>query len=72
MTTFNTQLLDGTAAAAGDSTGVLWLERRQMLIDQNTYAELWPALTPFLSGLMQSAQTRSDLTDPIFKMWSRN
>lgn len=55
----------GTTAGVG---GVLFTDRRQFYIQPNTYAELWTAITPFLSSVMMRGETRTGLADPLFKM----
>lgn len=63
--TFDGDQIPGVAA---EGAGILYTDRRQFYIEPNTYKELWTSVTPFLSGLMERGQTRSDLMDPMFKM----
>jgi hypothetical protein len=49
--------------------GVLFTDRRQFYIEPGTYSELWPAVTPFLSTVMQRGGFKGNLPDPMFKMF---
>ena len=55
-----------TTTAVG---GVLFTDRRQFYVDQGTYSELWAAVTPFLTTVMQRGGVKSGLADPMFKMF---
>lgn len=52
----------------GGASGVLFTDRRKFYLNENTFAELVPSATPFLSVAEQRMQTKSGLTDPLFKM----
>lgn len=57
---------DGTSSGVG---GVLFTERRKFNLDENSYSELWPSATPFLTGLLNGATQYSNLSDPMYKMF---
>jgi hypothetical protein len=50
------------------ATGVLYDERRDFYISPNVTKELWTDVAPFTTTLA-NIETRSDLKDPIFKMF---
>ena len=57
-----------------DSTGILgnlFVDRRQFYVDPFRYSELFPSTTPFISAMVSKAQVRTNLPDPIFKMFQR-
>ena len=51
-----------------EASGVLYDERRDFYISPNVTKELWTDVAPFLTTL-SNIETRSDLKDPIFKMF---
>jgi hypothetical protein len=55
-----------TSTALG---GVLFTDRRQFYVDPGTYSELWAAVTPFLTTIMQRGGVKTGLSDPMFKMF---
>jgi len=53
--------------AGNDTNNVLFTDRRDFYITPNTFAELWPSHTPFLTNILQKeARTPAD---PVFKMF---
>jgi hypothetical protein len=58
-----------------DSTGILgnlFTDRRQFYVDPFRYSELFQAITPFISAMVDKAQVRTNLPDPIFKMFQHS
>jgi len=52
----------------GGATSKLWLDRRKFYLTPQEYAELWPNVTPF-STLLQNTRKKSNLPDPLFKLF---
>lgn len=50
------------------NTGILYTDRRNFYLDENIVKELWTDPAPFLT-MVANMNQRSDLTDPIFKMF---
>lgn len=52
----------------GDTTGVLFLDRRDFYLKPKSFAELFPNVSPFTTFLMR-ANFRTGLADPVFKLF---
>lgn len=52
----------------GQSSNILWTDRRDVYISPNVVKELWTDATPFLT-MVSNIQQKSGLKDPMFKMF---